>query len=59
MTVTDLSDRVVMVTGASGNLGQAVARAFLAAGARLALGERTSDRLAELFPDRISPLSTS
>lgn len=49
----DLSDRVVMVTGASGNLGQAVAQAFLAAGARLALAERTSDRLAELFPDLI------
>jgi NAD(P)-dependent dehydrogenase (short-subunit alcohol dehydrogenase family) len=52
--MTDLADRVVMVTGASGNLGQAVARAFLAAGARLALAERGGDRLAELFPDLIS-----
>ena len=49
--MTDLSDRVVMVTGASGNLGQAVARAFLSAGARLALAERAGDRLAELFPE--------
>ena len=52
--MTDLSDRVVMVTGATGNLGQAVARAFLSAGARLALAERAGDRLAELFPDLIS-----
>ena len=52
--MTDLSDRVVMVTGATGNLGQAVARAFLSTGARLALAERAGDRLAALFPDLIS-----
>jgi NAD(P)-dependent dehydrogenase (short-subunit alcohol dehydrogenase family) len=30
----DFTDKVVIVTGASGNLGGAVARAYLAAGAR-------------------------
>ena len=33
----DFSDRVVVVTGAAGNLGSAVAKAFEAAGARLVL----------------------
>ena len=46
----DFSDRVVIVTGAAGNLGQAVARAFLAAGARLVLVDRRPDRLQRLFP---------
>jgi len=35
--MSDFSNRVVMVTGAAGNLGQAVARAFHKAGARLVL----------------------
>jgi NAD(P)-dependent dehydrogenase (short-subunit alcohol dehydrogenase family) len=47
----DFSDRVVIVTGAAGNLGQAVARAFLAAGARLVLVDRRPDRLQRLFPE--------
>ncbi|MDH7486402.1 MAG: SDR family NAD(P)-dependent oxidoreductase [Anaerolineae bacterium] len=47
----DFSDRVVIVTGAAGNLGQAVARAFLAAGARLVLVDRAADRLPHLFPE--------
>ncbi len=46
----DFSDRIVMVTGASGNLGSAVATAFRAAGARLVLADRASDRLLRLFP---------
>ncbi len=40
-----------MVTGAAGNLGVAVARAFYAAGARLILVDRAPDRLPALFPD--------
>jgi 3-oxoacyl-[acyl-carrier protein] reductase len=32
---TELNDRVVMVTGASGGIGQEVARAFVAEGARV------------------------
>jgi NAD(P)-dependent dehydrogenase (short-subunit alcohol dehydrogenase family) len=47
----DVTDRIVLVAGAAGNLGQAVARAFLAAGATLALLDRASDRLPSLFPD--------
>mgnify|MGYP001817929007 CR=1 FL=1 len=47
----DFSDRVVMVSGASGNLGQAVARAFSSAGASLALLDRVPARLQVLFPE--------
>ena len=49
--MTQFKDQVVMVTGASGNLGSAVTRAFLAAGARLALIDRHPERLATLFPE--------
>jgi NAD(P)-dependent dehydrogenase (short-subunit alcohol dehydrogenase family) len=47
----DFSDQIVMVSGASGNLGHAVARAFYEAGANLVLLDRRGDRLAELFPE--------
>jgi NAD(P)-dependent dehydrogenase (short-subunit alcohol dehydrogenase family) len=47
----DFSDRVVMVSGAAGNLGQAVARAFHAAGANLVLLDRAPARLPGLFPE--------
>jgi NAD(P)-dependent dehydrogenase (short-subunit alcohol dehydrogenase family) len=50
----DFGGQVVLVTGAVGNLGQAVARAFLAAGARLVLVDRAADRLPNLFPDLAS-----
>ncbi|MGE0133005.1 MAG: SDR family NAD(P)-dependent oxidoreductase [Blastocatellales bacterium] len=43
--------QVVVVTGAAGNLGIAVARGFQNAGARLALVDHSSDRLPKLFPD--------
>lgn len=46
-----LTDRVVMITGASGNLGASVARGFQAAGAQLVLADRAADRLPGLFPD--------
>ena len=49
----NFSDRVVMVTGAAGNLGSAVARAFQAAGAKLVLVDRAADRLQRLFPDLV------
>ncbi len=42
---------VVIVTGAAGNLGSAVARAFLSAGAHLVLVDRAPDRLPALFPE--------
>lgn len=47
----DFTDRVVIVTGAAGNLGRAVARAFQAAGANLVLVDRKPDRLPSLFPE--------
>jgi NAD(P)-dependent dehydrogenase (short-subunit alcohol dehydrogenase family) len=49
--VFDFTDRVVMVTGAAGNLGTAVARAFQASGARLVLVDRAPDRLPQIFPE--------
>ena len=49
----DFSDRVVIVTGAAGNLGSAVAQAFQAAGAKLVLVDRAADRLQRLFPDLV------
>ena len=47
----DFSNQVVMVTGAAGNLGRAVTRAFQAAEARLILIDRAPDRLPRLFPE--------
>jgi NAD(P)-dependent dehydrogenase (short-subunit alcohol dehydrogenase family) len=48
-----LKDKTVIVTGAAGNLGQAVARAFLAAQSRLVLVDRRKDRLPRLFPELV------
>jgi NAD(P)-dependent dehydrogenase (short-subunit alcohol dehydrogenase family) len=47
----DLKDRVVIVTGAAGNLGRAVAQAFHAEQAQLVLVDRAQDRLPTLFPE--------
>lgn len=41
-------DTVVLITGAAGNLGRAVALAFAGTGARLALTDRDSERLGAL-----------
>jgi NAD(P)-dependent dehydrogenase (short-subunit alcohol dehydrogenase family) len=43
--------QVVMITGAAGNLGQAVARAFQRQGARLALVDRSGELLENALPD--------
>jgi NAD(P)-dependent dehydrogenase (short-subunit alcohol dehydrogenase family) len=45
----DFSDKVVVVTGAAGNLGRVVGRAFLQAGANAALVDRSKGRLHPLF----------
>lgn len=47
----DFTDQVVVVAGAAGNLGQAVARAFAAAGANLVLLDHVSGRLRGLFSE--------
>jgi NAD(P)-dependent dehydrogenase (short-subunit alcohol dehydrogenase family) len=51
MIMFEFSDQIVLVGGASGNLGQAVAQAFHAAGASLVLLDRKPDQLSKLFPE--------
>lgn len=47
----DFSGRVAVVTGASGALGGVVARRLYAAGASLALLDRSTERLVSLWPE--------
>jgi NAD(P)-dependent dehydrogenase (short-subunit alcohol dehydrogenase family) len=49
----DFHERVVIVTGAAGDLGQAVSRAFLATRAHLVLVDHKPDRLQELYPSLV------
>ena len=49
--MVDFKQKVVLITGAVGNLGSAVARAFLATGANLALSDRSMERTAKTFDD--------
>ena len=55
-----MTDRVTLVTGANGGLGQAIARACLAAGDTVCLGVRANrtaaDALAAEFPGRVHVL---
>lgn len=46
----NFNDKVVLITGASGNLGQAVAGAFRGAGARLALADRAPEAADDAHP---------
>jgi NAD(P)-dependent dehydrogenase (short-subunit alcohol dehydrogenase family) len=48
-----LSQRVVVITGAVGNLGRATAHAFQRAGAHLALVDRAADRLHHTYPELV------
>lgn len=50
MMQPDFSQRVVMITGAAGNLGVAVAQAFLPTGAQLILVDHTPARLPGIYP---------
>jgi NAD(P)-dependent dehydrogenase (short-subunit alcohol dehydrogenase family) len=47
----ELTDRVVVITGAPGNLGRAAAAAFAQAGARLALLHHSTEALREAFEE--------
>ncbi|RMG94105.1 MAG: SDR family oxidoreductase [Chloroflexi bacterium] len=49
----DFSQRVVMITGASGNLGSTLARRFRAAGATMILVDRHRDTLKRVFPELV------
>ena len=49
----EFSGQAVLVTGAAGNLGRAAAKAFHAQGARIALADRSPDRLEKLFPEYV------
>lgn len=49
----DFTNQVVMVTGATGNLGSSVARSFMSNGANLALIDRGADRLQQTFSDLV------
>jgi NAD(P)-dependent dehydrogenase (short-subunit alcohol dehydrogenase family) len=50
----NFKENVVMITGAAGNLGAAVGRAFWEAGAHLVLLDRKADRLLQMFPELAS-----
>ena len=62
MAAQDLQDRVVLITGAAGDFGAAMAQRFFAAGASLALTDIDGDALRELAarelaaPDRVFAL---
>jgi NAD(P)-dependent dehydrogenase (short-subunit alcohol dehydrogenase family) len=49
----DFSNQVAMITGASGNLGASLARAYRESGAKLAIIDRHKDVLQKLFPDLV------
>jgi len=47
----DFSEKVVIVTGASGNLGGSVVQSYAVTGAILVLPDRSEGRLGRIFPD--------
>lgn len=49
--MADFSNKVVLITGANGNLGTAVTHAFARAGANLVLTDHGSSRLQNSFPE--------
>jgi NAD(P)-dependent dehydrogenase (short-subunit alcohol dehydrogenase family) len=56
--MSELDGKVVVITGAAGNLGAAVAARFAALGARLALLDRSADRLAQARDELDLPSAT-
>lgn len=47
------SNQVVIITGATGNLGKAITQAFQKSGAKLVLIDRSADHLQQEFPDLV------
>jgi len=48
---SNLKDKVVMITGATGGIGKAVAKAFAAEGAKLAVTSRSQEKLDALIAE--------
>ena len=46
----NLKDKVVLITGSTGGIGSAIARAFAAEGAKLALSSTRQEKLDRLIP---------
>jgi len=61
MADADLAGRVAIITGAAGGFGQALSRAFVTAGMKVALADRSADGVArlhaELGAERTMPLA--
>lgn len=49
----DFSNQVVIITGATGNLGKAITQAFQKSGAKLVPIDRSADHLQQEFPDLV------
>ena len=69
MSASDLNDRVALITGAAGGIGQALARAFVGAGMRAALCDTSETGVLRLHdeigadrtiaPTGLSPVRTA
>ena len=58
IAVFDFSEKVVLITGAAGNLGQKVAELFHRAGAKLCLADLVADRLKDVYVDHLDSIKT-